>query len=169
MAASSLEKARIVTGMLGGLAATAPMTAAMKLLHGTLPLGQGYAVPPVRLAARLFNSFRPFWRRRKPPTGLPMAAHFFYGAAMGGLFGAFTRRRRTSLWDGVLYGLMVWAGSYKGWMPLFERTRPVSREPWKRQGMMIVSHVIWGLILGAFLRPVSNARVRASLTRDLWG
>lgn len=70
---------RLVLGALAGVAATLPMTMAMRRLHGRLPDEERYPLPPREISADL------------PHLGLtaPTATllhHFAYGGAAGGGF-----------------------------------------------------------------------------------
>src|SRR3954452_17567083 len=78
---------KIVAGTLAGLTATAPMTAAMIAMHKALPAHERYPLPPRKVtmsAARKAGVKKKLDEpERKAAT---LAAHFGYGAAMGGLF-----------------------------------------------------------------------------------
>ena len=65
---------RLVYGSLAGLAATLPMTAAMRRLHGLLPRNDRYALPPREIMAAAGGPEGP------APT---LLAHFAYGALTG--------------------------------------------------------------------------------------
>ena len=78
-----------------------------------------------------------------------LVSHFGYGAAMGVLYGAL--RSKISLPSpvkGVLFGLVVWAASYLGLLPLIGMLESGQREPGRRNLMMIAAHVIWGSTMG---------------------
>ena len=51
--------------------------------------------------------------------------------------------------QGVLFGLVVWAGSYLGLLPLLGISASGDREPLRRNLMMIAAHTVWGAAMGA--------------------
>jgi uncharacterized membrane protein YagU involved in acid resistance len=58
---------------------------------------------------------------------------------------------------GALTGLAVWAGSYLGWLPAAGILRPATRHPWRRNLLMIIAHVIWGVTLGEVVRKLTES------------
>src|ERR1044071_8477572 len=77
---------RILLGALAGLAATGPMTLAMKLMHEQLPPEEQYPLPPRQVAEGLAEKAGVNERLdeddREKAT---WASHFAYGAACGAL------------------------------------------------------------------------------------
>jgi uncharacterized membrane protein YagU involved in acid resistance len=151
----------LLTGCLGGLAATVPMTLAMELMHRRLPRRERYPLPPRIITQRL--------TRRAGVEGeldetehqaLALASHFAYGATTGGVYGALSawaeRRFQTprvprqfrAAGQGTAYGLLVWAGSYLGLLPAAGILTPATRHPARRNALMIAAHVVWGATLG---------------------
>ena len=53
---------------------------------------------------------------------------------------------------GVVYGLGVWAVSYKGWIPALGILPPPERDQPGRPVIMVAAHVVYGLVLGALVR-----------------
>ena len=78
-----------------------------------------------------------------------VAAHFGYGTAMGGIYGALADHvpgpRAVS---GIGWGLFVWAASYLGLLPALNLHEPATRHPRRRNILMIIAHIIWGATLG---------------------
>ena len=142
---------RLLAGAIAGLGATAPMTVAMVAMHRQLPSRQRYPLPPRRItmrAAEKVGAKKHLDETQR--TGLTLLAHFGYGAAVGGLFGLIAPRDLArSLPAGVAYGLLVWAGSYLGLLPALGLHRPATREPERRNELMIAAHVVWGAAAGA--------------------
>jgi hypothetical protein len=145
-----------VAGALGGLAATLPMTLAMKLLQD---LGEGRArlpFPPHEVTMGVVESAGVSRHRL---TGrardlLTYAGHFGYGAAVGSAYPLLTRWLR---WPasarGAAYGLAVWAGSYLGLLPALRLWAPpaeqaASRRAWRTGALLVVAHLVWGATLG---------------------
>jgi Protein of unknown function (DUF1440) len=144
---------RFVEGSLAGLAATVPMTAAMEAMHRRLPEYERYPLPPrqvtMNAAARAGVEPPPDEAQR---TGLTLAAHFAYGAFLGGLYGLVAPGLPLpGVAKGVGYGLAAWAGNYLGLLPALGLHPPATRHPPRRNALMIAAHVIWGAAVGALM------------------
>jgi putative membrane protein len=91
------------------------------------------------------------------------AGHFSYGTAVGALYGLIRPRRGATVGatiaNGCAYGLAVWTLSYLGWLPAARILPPATREPARRNAVMIVAHLIWGTTL-ALLAESEEGRVR---------
>jgi hypothetical protein len=144
---------RVLSGFVAGLTATAPMTAAMIAMHRKLPVHQRYPLPPRRITMAVAKKLgAKKYLDEEHRTGLTLLAHFGYGAAVGGLFGLVAPQQLSkSIPAGIGYGLLVWAGSYLGLLPALDLHRPATREPDKRNGLMIAAHVVWGAAAGALV------------------
>jgi uncharacterized membrane protein YagU involved in acid resistance len=59
---------------------------------------------------------------------------------------------------GSLAGLAVWTGSYLGWVPALGILPPATEHPWRRNVMMIVAHLVWGMTLGAFVKGLGSEK-----------
>ncbi|WP_421697113.1 hypothetical protein [Ancylobacter sp.] len=146
---------RLVLGALAGVAATLPMTMAMRRLHGRLPNKERYPLPPREISANL------------PHLGLtaPTATllhHFAYGGAAGAAFGLL--RPRSARLAGPLFGIGVWVASYLGWIPVLGILRPATLHPARRNALMLAVHLVWGAGLATGLRELEQAR-RTSFSR----
>jgi hypothetical protein len=130
------------------------MTAFMAAAHRALPHKERYALPPRLIAENAADhaGFElPQSEARK--MALTLLAHFGYGAAMGAVYGlrprpALPRRTSTAGADGALFGLVVWDVSYLGLLPAIGLLSPATMHPWRRNTLMIVAHLVWGLTLG---------------------
>jgi hypothetical protein len=138
-------------GALAGLAATAPMTGVMLLLHRLLPGYQRYPLEPYRITTRLARRLH-LSRYLDDQSGRVAAttvAHFGYGAAAGALFPPLTQRLPVpGVLAGLVYGLLVWAGSYLGLVPALGLLSPATQQPARRNALMIAAHLVWGAALG---------------------
>src|SRR5690242_10048551 len=105
---------KIAGGLASGLAATAPMTLAMIAMHRLLPSRHRHALPPRHITENFLAGIgvrHRLWEKERRAATL--AAHFGYGAAMGGIFGLFARALpRPRALGGIAWGLVVWAVSY---------------------------------------------------------
>ncbi len=141
-----------IAGGLAGLLATVPMTMVMGRLHRRLPLAQRYALPPRIITDGIAEGApipAPLIPRRGP--GRTLAAHFAFGAGAGALYGLLTSHSlvKPSIGSGVAFGLGVWATSYLGWVPAAGLMPPATRQPARRNAMMVAAHIVWGAALGA--------------------
>ena len=155
---------KMLTGALAGFAATAPMTAAMILMHRRLPLHQRYSLPPRRITmnvADVLGMKHEMSQRQR--TAATLAAHFGYGSAMGGVYAAAEEHLPAPpMLKGVGWGLTVWAGSYLGLLPALDLHPSATRHPRRRNLLMIAAHVVWGATLGLL---VQYSRTIYSLSR----
>lgn len=150
---------RLISGTLAGLGATAPMTAAMIVMHRRLPAGQRYPLPPrqitMNVAAKVGARKHLDETER---TGLTLVAHFGYGAFVGGIFGLIAPRSvGAAVPAGIVYALAVWAGSYLGVLPALRLLSPATRHPPERNALMIAAHVVWGAVAGALVPLLDRA------------
>ena len=151
---------RILLGALAGLAATGPMTLAMKLMHEQLPRGEQYPLPPRQvtegLAEKAGVNEHLGEEEREAATWV---SHVAYGAACGALYGAVAGERVGGhpLLAGAGFGLAVWAGSYLGWLPAAGVLSPATEHPARRNALMIAAHVVWGATTGVVLERLSGA------------
>ncbi len=154
---------RILLGALAGLAATGPMTLAMKLMHEQLPREERYPLPPRQvtegLAEKAGVNEHLEESEREAAT---WASHFAYGAACGALYGAVAGERVDGrpMLAGAGFGLAVWAGSYLGWLPAAGIISPATEHPARRNALMIAAHVIWGATTGAAVGRLSDDGAR---------
>ena len=145
---------RTVTGAVAGAVATLPMTIAMESMHRQLPFWERHSLPPrkitVRIARRL--GFTPYLDA-SARTAATLFGHFGYGAACGATY-ALTRGRRAGAASGLAFGLLVWGGSYLGWLPATGLMRPATEWSRRRNLLMIAAHVVWGTCTGVAVRAM---------------
>ncbi len=149
---------KLIQGALAGLIATIPMTLFMRSAWKRLPDDEQYALPPRQITRNVVGPFR-FWRMSaKKQTALTLLLHFLFGAVTGSLYGMVEEKiPLQNAIKGMLAGIVIWAGSYLGWIPAFGILPPATEHPWRRNVMMIVAHLIWGSTLGA-LAGVTSSR-----------
>ena len=154
---------RILLGALAGLAATGPMTLAMKLMHERLPREEQYPLPPRQvtegLAEKAGVNEHLDEEEREAAT---WASHFAFGAAAGALYGAVSGEKldQRPVLAGVGFGLAVWAGSYLGWLPAAGLISPATEHPARRNALMVAAHAVWGAGVGLALERLSDERSR---------
>ena len=151
---------RLLTGALVGAAATAPMTLAMVYLHRRLPEGEQYPLPPRQVAMRLAEEAGVRDQLAEPEkTGLTLASHFAYGAAIGAAFAPLVDKvKLPPVATGMGFGLAVWAGSYLGWLPAAGILSPATSHPARRNALMIAAHLVWGASAGALIGMTDDGK-----------
>ena len=152
---------RLLFGAIAGVCATMAMTSGMRLLFGALGRKDRYPLPPRELTERLTPA-RPHPDRGDPdaaPQEATMAAHFVYGAATGALLPLVVPR--PGIAAGSIYGALVWAASYLGWIPALGVLRPASEHPGRRNLLMIAAHLVWGAALAVGYRALVQAEEEA--------
>jgi uncharacterized membrane protein YagU involved in acid resistance len=166
-----------LAGIVAGFAATAPMTAAMHLMHRALPEEERYPLPPRQIVDNAVvksgveaeapgRSHHPAERRtglediaRDDRAGLALASHFAFGAMAGSGYGPVARARPASpALAGAAYGVMVWVTQYLGVLPAVGVLSNATIHPSRRNALMIAAHVVWGVSLGV----MADRLVRAS-------
>jgi uncharacterized membrane protein YagU involved in acid resistance len=90
-------------------------------------------------------------------------AHFGYGSAMGAIYGVITAQfARGSVWTGIGFGLLVWAGSYLGILPALGLLRSATRQNGRRNALMVAAHVVWGIALASAWNRLQESETRQS-------
>lgn len=138
------------TGALAGLIATIPMTLFMLLMHRLLPQWQKYALPPERITHELSERIGADKYLNKPRLlWATLASHFGYGASMGTLYGTLSKRiPLPAVVKGIIFGVLIWAGSYLGWLPAMDMKAAATKEPPQRDALMVAAHVVWSATTG---------------------
>lgn len=145
----SEARERLLLGFLAGFCATLPMTFGMSLLHRRLPTHERYPLPPREISEDLP-------RAGFSASGATLAYHFLYGGVTGAFFGGLFQRRNSIA--GSAFGVAVWAASYLGWIPAVRILRFGTDHPARRNGLMLIAHLIWGGSLAVGLRELERAR-----------
>jgi hypothetical protein len=136
-------------GAIGGVVGTATMSAVMLAGEktGLLP-----RQPPEDIAVAALDAAGMTGRSEAMQNVLAVLAHFGFGAASGAVFGLLHRRLRLPIpaaLHGVVFGSLVWAVSYKGWIPTLGILPPPERDQPGRPATMLLAHWVYGATLGA--------------------
>lgn len=154
---------RLFAGALAGLVASIPMALVMMGLNKILPRQKQSlwdrfrALPPKQITARVAR--RSGLGQAVAPgqkwEGLTWLAHLGYGAATSTLYPLVTRplplprnRPAANMVRGMLFALTIWAGSYLGWLPAVNIMPPATKQPARRNIILIASHLVWGSLIG---------------------
>ncbi|NLE53132.1 MAG: DUF1440 domain-containing protein [Chloroflexi bacterium] len=144
---------RFAKGAAAGLIATAPMTAVMLGWHRKLPWWQRDPLPPSKLTTRILRAVGLKKLDDEAHEPLTWISHFGYGAASGALFPLAESLMRDLPPPihpkGVVYGLLIWTGSYLGWIPAVGLLEPATEHPKQRNMLMIAAHLVWGATMAA--------------------
>lgn len=141
---------QLFAGTIAGLVATIPMTIFMLIMHRILPAWQRYALPPEEITKEMAEraDVRQYMDKQQL-LGASLASHFGYGATMGTLYSTLTRKiALPPVFKGILFGLVIWALGYLGWLPLAGFSEAATEEPLRRNALMIAAHIIWGSATG---------------------
>jgi uncharacterized membrane protein YagU involved in acid resistance len=136
-------------GALGGAVGTAAFTGWMKGAQRVGLLGE---MPPRKIARKALQK-----TTQPSSTSIDfatVATHLGFGIAAGALFGVMSRRlhpRVPGAIQGALFGSLVWAASYAGWVPLqlADVMPPPSKDRPDRPWVMFLGHLVFGGLLGA--------------------
>ena len=138
--------------------ATAPMSLTMVIGWRMLPRKEKYPLPPRLITEEITErAGLEDDMTENQLVGLTIFSHFGYGALFGSLYALFKNRlpMHSSL-RGVLTGMAIWIGSYLGWLPALGILRPATKHPWRRNLLMIIAHIVWGVTLGEVTRKLTE-------------
>jgi uncharacterized membrane protein YagU involved in acid resistance len=138
-----------LVGAASGLFATVPMTVTMLVMQRFLPRLEQTTLEPRRVSDDMLQKMGLAHElTEEQRERISIAAHFGYGALAGMLYVPverllpFPRGLR-----GAVYGVLIWAGSYAGWLPAVRTLPPPRHRPKRRNQLMVVAHLVWGLSL----------------------
>lgn len=134
--------------------ATIPMSVSMLIGWMLLPRREKYHLPPRLITEEISERVGiEDQLSEKQLTSASVLSHFGYGALTGSTYALLEQRipLQSSL-KGGLAGVIVWVLSYLGWIPAMHILPPATEHPWRRNLMMILAHVIWGVALGWLTR-----------------
>ena len=133
------------------------MTISMLIGCRLLPRQEKYPLPPRLITEKMTERVGIENRLdEKELTGLTILSHFGYGAVFGAIYALFEQRIAFgSSLKGALSGLALWAGSYLGWLPAMNILPLATQQPRRRNLLMIIAHVIWGMTLGEVMRKLT--------------
>ncbi|HKV85437.1 MAG TPA: DUF6789 family protein [Ktedonobacterales bacterium] len=146
-----------VDGAIGGLAGTVPMSAAMLAARRLGLLGRQ---PPERITQKVFFRGRRRAGSQKPRNMLATVLHFAFGGMAGAVYGVAQRRlpwRVSPILTGALFGTLLWASSYMGWIPALGLMPHAKHDRPDRRVIMVVAHWIFGATLGAVVGWLGRA------------
>jgi uncharacterized membrane protein YagU involved in acid resistance len=165
----SVVTAYLIPGLKGALAgclATVPMTLTMLGLHRYLPFWQRHSLPPEKITmgvARRLGLKRHL--NRPQERGIVWISHFAYGTGAGTVYGPLAGKiPAPPALKGTMYGLLVWAASYLGWLPVMNLPEQADDQPAQRNVLVITAHLVWGAALGIVVDLLDQATGKRSST-----
>jgi putative membrane protein len=128
------------------------MTIVMKWMHRRLPRTERYPLPPRQITVGVSEAVGLKQQlSENERSAVTLASHFAYGALSGGIYGVVSEKiSGHPAVKGVAFGLFVWSGSYLVGLPALGLLRTATQQPARRNALMIVAHVVWGVSLGLF-------------------
>lgn len=141
------DLAALGEGALGGAVGTAAFTGWMKGAQRVGLLGE---LPPRKITRKALENVGV-----TSPTKIDVATvftHLGFGVAAGALFGVLSQRLHPKLpgaVQGAVWGSLVWAASYAGWVPALDIMPRPSKDRPDRPWVMFLGHVVFGGLLGA--------------------
>ena len=150
----------LLAGAIAGFVATAPMTAAMEMMHRRLPWWERYRLPPSQIIARVTRKLGVRKHMdRSEHVATTLGAHFAYGTAAGAVYAPLaTLVPLPAALKGVVFGLIVWGVSYLGLLPSLGILPPATVHPPRRNVLMVVAHIVWGAVLGVLADLIQRRR-----------
>jgi hypothetical protein len=141
------DLAALGEGALGGAVGTAAFTGWM---GGAQRMGLLGEMPPRKITRKAAE--RVGIHDRGTINAATVLTHLGFGVATGALFGVLSRRlhpRVPGAVQGALFGSVVWAASYAGWVPALDIMPSPRKDRPDRPWVMFLGHLIFGGLLGA--------------------
>jgi uncharacterized membrane protein YagU involved in acid resistance len=148
---SKKQSSRILEGALAGGLATICMSLFM---YGSKKLGIQGEHPPKRIMESAFaaaGAEEPRQHKLKL-NAAAAAAHIGFGVVSGAAFALLQPKhssKKLQILEGMGYGLLIWAVSYKGWVPKLNIMPPPERDRPGRVKSMIAAHMVYGSVLAS--------------------
>ena len=153
-----IEPEDLEIGALAGVAATGPMTMTMTAMHRLLPAAEQHSLAPRHIAETLADRTVGRLSERKR-FALTLASHFAYGGSAGAPYALLNRYiPLPPAVSGSVYGLLVWAASYLGFLPALGIFPSAMQETRRRNVLMVVAHLVWGASLGVIVDELQRSR-----------
>lgn len=168
---------RLLAGALAGLVASIPMALVMMGLNKILPSQKPSfwerfkALPPKQITRRVArrSGLGQITTSGQKWEGLTWLAHLGYGAATSSLYPLVTsalpfpqNKPAANIARGMIFALSVWASSYLGWLPALNIQPPATKQPARRNAIVIASHLVWGSLIGLITAWLANRLVGQS-------
>ncbi|MGI8643975.1 MAG: DUF6789 family protein [Thermomicrobiales bacterium] len=151
----------IVDGAVGGAGATVVMSGVMAAAKRAGLLGEQ---PPKLISRQALHAVGIHNSGEETENALAVVAHLSFGTGIGALFAVLHRRLHLPVnpaAHGIVFASLIWAASYKGWLPAMGTMPSPEHDRPGRPATMVVSHWVYGATLGALV----SRRLAARLAR----
>ena len=137
-------------GAIAGGIATIPMTLFMLATQRLSSREQSDPLPPEGITREITERTNTDDKvDKRQLLGASLFSHFGYGVAAGTIYSNTARRLPWSpIIKGSLFGVLIWAVSYLGWLPLGRFDDAATKQPASRNALMIGAHIVWGVATG---------------------
>jgi uncharacterized membrane protein YagU involved in acid resistance len=145
-----MKQPGLAKGVIAGIVATVPMTAAMELGRRSGFLRQQ---PPEEITNRLLASAGVTKATREQRQSAAGLVHVVTGATLGAIFAALPQPNRLThrIGLGATYGLGIYTLNYAGLAPMARLMPPPSQDRPGRQITTLAAHLVFGATLGCLL------------------
>ncbi len=146
-----------VAGLMGAMALQVLHTMSQRWLPQTMP---PYRQDPGDFMVEQVEAVLPrAMRQRVPPiveTGAARLLAVGYGLTAGALYALFRPRGGQVVSDGILFGLLVWAVGYLGWIPALGLLPPIPEQDRAAVIAPPIRHTVFGIVTVAAYRWLSD-------------
>lgn len=149
---------KYLSGTIAGLVATGPMTLVMEMLHRRLPRSQRYPLPPHVSTMRVINTLGlNRYLDEEERVEVTTASHFATGAVLGAIYAAVHKKLRVHpVFKGAAFGVLSWCVNYLVLLPTAGLLSPATKHPAKRNTLMIMAHLVWGITTALIVERLDN-------------
>jgi uncharacterized membrane protein YagU involved in acid resistance len=147
---STFSPRDVLKGAIAGLIATIPMTISMLIGWRLLPQRERYPLPPREITGEVVERLGKADELSEAALmTATLLSHFAYGAVSGCTYAVIEQNFPLGTFlKGSLAGFILWVGSYLGWLLAVGILKPATHRPWRRNLLMILAHILWGVTLG---------------------
>jgi len=141
----------LAVGAIGGGLATVPMSLVMV---GAEKVGLMGRHPPDLIMEAALDAGGLSKQKETTRDALAVTLHVVFGIGAGALFGVLQRRLHLPLGpvaQGVIFGSLIWALSYLGWVPALGIMPSAERDRVGRPVTMVLAHWVYGATLGTIV------------------
>lgn len=140
-------KRTLIRGLLTGAMSTLVMTLSIVILQRAT---SRWKLPPQQISEAVADNAAGHHDLAEPMAfRYWMSLHMLYGAIAGAVYSlAVGVLKRRSCLGGLIYGLIVWTGSYAGYLPKLNLYPSPDRDQTTRAITMIIAHCVYGATLG---------------------
>jgi uncharacterized membrane protein YagU involved in acid resistance len=156
---------RATAGAASGLAATVPMTAVM-LVESKLAPGDGHEPAPKVITHRAASAAGVYGWIRDALPALSYVNHFAYGGGFGVVYSLLAGRLKApSAVRGPVFGLLLWAGGYLGWLPLTGLFPSATQTSSRRNVKLVLAHLVWGATVAVMFEQIRRTVMKSDQTQ----